>query len=211
MFNMLDVGHGKVKYWIDELPLTNVTGSLTIEDYIPSRCSKTFANTKVALEIFLPKNNSYYGLLGVEYLPAIESNDLRIIFNFTTKNDYEYKDSILKDYEKVFMGLIEYYLDYTRNKIKECLYGKNKIQSGVLNFIAAANSEVGSSPKLFGAISEMLIEMIIRTGNKQLDTDMDEIVKDIFYSSSLFKKRETQGRVPSVDKPKNSHASELQP
>jgi hypothetical protein len=145
-------------------------------------------NTKAALEVFLYRNASYYGLLGMEYFPSSDSGNLKIIFNYTNENRVEYKDTILKYDEKVFMGLTEEYLSYTQKNIKTYLSKNDKIQGGILNFTIAANSEIGSSSKLFSALSEMLVELIVRTNSKENKDDLDNVIKDIFYSSSLFVK-----------------------
>lgn len=188
MINIIDLKNGKIKYWIGEMPLINITDSLNSEEDIQVQCNRTDTNIKVALEIFLHKNASYYGLLGMEYFPSSNSNNLKIIFNYTKENDTEYKDTILEYDEKVFVGLTEEYLSYTQKNIKTYLSGNDKIQGGILNFTVAANSLVGSSPKLFSVLSEMLVEMVVKISLKRNNDNLDDIINDIFYSSTLFAK-----------------------
>jgi len=185
MLKTLEVNSGRIKYWIDELPLIDAPNHLSVDDDILVQCDRKFIRTKVALEIALNKNAGYYGLLGVEYFP-IQSSNLRITINYTAKNELKYNDTILQYDNKVFMGLTEEYVDYTQKKMVDYLNSNGGIQPGLLNVAVAANSEVGSSQVIFGALSEMLIEIIIRNGSKQSGISMDEIVKDVFYTSSLF-------------------------
>jgi len=188
LINTIDLKNGKIKYWIGEMPSINITNSLSNKENIQVQCDRSGTNTKAALEVFLHRNASYYGLLGMEYFPSSDSDNLKIIFNYTIENEAEYKDTILEYDEKAFMGLTEEYLSYTKKNIKTYLSENDKIQGGILNFTVAANSEVGSSPKLFGALSEMLVELIAKANSKENNDNLDNVIKDIFYSSSLFVK-----------------------
>ncbi len=189
MINTIELKNGKIKYWIGEMPIINITNSLSIEENIQVHCDRSDTNTKAALEVFLHRNASYYGLLGVEYFPSTDSDNLKIIFNYTNENGAEYIDTILEYDEKVFMGLTEEYLSYTQKRIKTYLSKKDKIQGGILNFTVAANSEIGSSPNLFSTLSEMLVELIVKMNSNENNDDLDNVINDIFYSSSLFMKQ----------------------
>lgn len=188
MINIIELKDGKIKYWIGEMPAINITNNLIEEDNIQVKCDRRSANIKAALEVFLYKDASYYGLLGAEYFPSSDSDNLKIIFNYINENEEEYNDTILEYDEKVFMGLTGEYLNYTKKNIKTYISQSGKIQGGVLNFTVAANSEVGSSSKLFSVLSEMLVQLLTEVNPKEYNSDLDNVIKDIFYSSSLFVK-----------------------
>jgi hypothetical protein len=178
--------NAKIKYWINELPLINMPKCWTVEEQLLTQCDGIFTNTRLALEMFLHKDAGYYGMLGVEYYPELCSDKIKIAFNYTTKNALKYDDTLLQCSGEVFLGLMKEYLPYTRKSVRDYLYNSNKMPSGVLNFNIAAHNEVGSSPKLFGVISEMLIELIVKTNDRSFNEKMDDLVKNVFCSSRLF-------------------------
>ncbi|MDR1539418.1 MAG: hypothetical protein LBU32_15745 [Clostridiales bacterium] len=177
-----------IKYWIDELPSISIPDKKTIIDAVFETTEASFLRTEMAIEIFLHLDSNYYdyGLLGVEYTPIPEADYVEIVMNCSTNknNNVKYEDSIIKSYSSVYVGIPEGYVNYVMNRVASYLISKN-VQPGVLNFVVSVNDIVGSSPRLFGDLAEMLINLIIHVNNRHGMQDLDKLVKEVFYASSL--------------------------
>lgn len=185
MIRMMEFSYGTVKYWMDELPPIHVPHCLQARDTVRAKTAKTFAATKVAMEIRLTKHASSYGLLGVSYVPEPDADDLQVSIDYTAGMEAEYADTILL-YGKAYVGMQAYYLPLTQSRIIAALQDECALQAGRLHFCVAAEDEVGSSPQMFSALAEMLLALIVRRNENQTDAAMDDRVTEVFRASRLF-------------------------
>jgi len=189
----------KINFWLDEFPQMPRLNTKECNVLIASTLKKDFTNTKIALEISRHVGPFIqYGLLGTEFQPAIKGGShLEIKLNYILKNEVKY-DGFLYNNSYTFCGMHSWCErgtfdgtnnwshDYMLSEIKKHLNLTGKIPPGILNFSIAANDEVGSSPKMFSVMAKMLIDLIAIKNTQQVD-DWEEVIKDVYFSSELFK------------------------
>lgn len=182
MNKILDFGNFIVQYWIEELPqllpITTFISSETINNIEKANLVREY---KICVELYLHKNAGNYGLLGFEFKPQINSNKLEIEINYTNKNTKIYHSAINHYDKTIYQGLLEEYVVYLKNKIIEVIYEQNILYGGFLNVSCAANSEVGSSPKIFNIISEIIIKIFKTIQNDKL-SELDNYMENILTS-----------------------------
>lgn len=185
MNKILDFGNFKVQYWIEEFPQLSKVATLTNHESFKGIQSNNLVSiNKICVEIYLHKNASNYGLLGFEFNPKKSSNGLDIDIKYTNGNTEQYQSEINKYDKTIYCGLTEEYVSYTKNRIINKLNQLNYFYNGSIIVSCAANSEVGSSPKIFGIISDIIIEFFFKIQEKEV-YDLDECFKSTLYSCRL--------------------------
>jgi hypothetical protein len=133
-----------------------------------------FANTKAAYVIFccvvikryisivqkaLPRNNSNYALLGVEYYPKINDDKIDVQIEASEKENIVYEESI-ETFVKTHIGIFPEYAEAIRETVCSYLTKYELVPSGNLIFRIGAQSEGGSSRKLFSIMAEAVITLL---------------------------------------------------
>ncbi|QVK16926.1 hypothetical protein KHQ81_08435 [Mycoplasmatota bacterium] len=122
--------------------------------------------SQIVCEVKLPRNSSYYALLGCNFVPDSTGYLTVNIYYSEEKNIEVFKDSLLNNInEVVLFGIKEEYvnsiLSYFENLEKDII-----IPSGIINFNIGAYSEIGSSNILFTQLTEVLMALITKDLNK---------------------------------------------
>lgn len=187
MNKIQNFGNFKVQYWIEEFPQLPKVATLTSHETLEVVASNNLVHTnKICVEMYLHKNASNYGLLGFEFRYKENSNNLDIEIHFTDGNTKEYQSEINKNDKTIYCGLIEEYVSYIKNRVVDKLQKKNGLFKGSIIVSCAANSEVGSSSRIFGIISDIIIELFFKIQEKKIP-DLDECFKSALYSCGLIR------------------------
>lgn len=186
MTRTLQLKNVDIKYWIGEYPQNK---SIMSEKY----CNKYNVNNKIdllqpqklALEVYMHRNANNYGILGVEYIPKQGSETIDVEIVYIKENQVKYASELLQYSDYMYYGLPKECLNTVREKVK--LYmDKEDFSGGNLLFRFAVNSEVGSSPSLFGIMAEMLLEFIVKRNIYLTKIDNDKVVEQIFLNSAFI-------------------------
>ena len=186
MNKILDFGNFEVQYWMGEFPQLSEVPTITTHEVIEKIQGNNLINTnKICVEIYLHKNAGNYGLLGFEFRPIDNIDGLDIEIKYTNENSEHYHSDINKYDQTIYCGLTEEYVQYIKSKIINKIQELNYYYNGSIIVSCAANSEVGSSPKIFGMISDIVIEFFIKTQKKEV-LDLNECFKNTLYSCGLI-------------------------
>lgn len=186
MNKILDFGSFKVQYWTEEFPqLSNVSTLAVHEKFEGIQSNNLISTNKICVELYLHKNASNYGLLGFEFCPKKNLNYLNIEIHYTDGNTEQYQSEINKFDHTIYCGLVEEYVTHIKNRLIDKLKELNYLFNGSIIVSCAANSEVGSSPKVFGIISDIIIEFFFKIQEKE-DSDLDECFMSALYSCGLI-------------------------
>lgn len=184
MIECIELPKAKLKYWIGELPNIKVN-ELEMKYSLDTQCNKKTKPIKFALELSLHRHASSYGLIMVDYTPKEGESNLDIILNYVQENKWKYSESMLSEYkDTIFKGILEEYVDYVKRGVTQFISNNKCLQGGKF-YIDGANCEVGSSPKLFEILTLMVMEIVSNIDNSE-DEQLEDIIKNSFYSSLLF-------------------------
>lgn len=185
MNRILQLKNAEIRYWIDEYPLIE---SIVLEN----ECSRYYVNNKLdlqpqklAMEVYLHRNANNYGILGVEYIPKKDSEIIDVEIAYIKENRVTYTSEMLEYSDFMYYGLPEECVKTVKEKIKLYIDTKD-FSGGSLFFKFAVNSEIGSSPNLFGIMAEMLLEFIVKRSTNVQNIDDDRTVKEIFLNSAFL-------------------------
>lgn len=186
MNRVLDFGNLKVQYWIEEFPLLSKVRTLTTHQIIDGIQGKNLINTnKICVEMYLHKNASNYGLLGFEFKPKKNIDGLDIEIKYTDGNTERYLSEINKYDQTIYCGLTEEFIPYIKSRIMNKIQKLNYFYNGSIIVSCAANSEVGSSPRIFEIICDVIIEIFIKIEEKEV-LELNEYFKSALYSCGLI-------------------------
>jgi len=191
MNNKLDYKNKVIQYWIDELP------EIKIENTLNERVTLEVLNNNqykkeiyaIALEIYLHRTASNYGLLGLKYIPNHVENEINASIYYTNNNSLNYK-SILRverSNEYIYSGIPRFYLAGILETLKNYLKNNKDFVGGELIISVGTNCEVGSSDHIFSILTEMLLEILfeMRNGIPSTIHEADKIVEQVFLNKSL--------------------------
>ncbi|WP_103109704.1 hypothetical protein [Brevibacillus reuszeri] len=154
-----DLGkYRKAVLWKNELPLLprdidhETKFSLQLNEPVVSE------NKKLALELKLPRNSSYYALLGVEFVPN-QTSELLVNIKLNDSNGPSYNSEI-ELHEEIFSGIPSDYANSIINSAKEKILESNWQYAGNLTFVIGAHSLIGSSDSIFSKVTKTLIALL---------------------------------------------------
>ncbi|GAB1159753.1 hypothetical protein YWY31_57780 [Paenibacillus illinoisensis] len=160
MMVIIDLGKFReAVLWKDELPLlpSNVDHELEISMQLNKPVVSE--NKKLAIELKLPRNSSYYALLGVEYAPN-QTSEIKIKTNLSNSPNNMYS-SELGLHDEIYSGIPSEYAKAIINSAKEVVLESGWQHSGSIIFGLGAHSLVGSSEAVFSKVTKVLIALLI--------------------------------------------------
>lgn len=184
MNKVLQLKNVDIKYWIDEFPKSEIIMQENKSNKFEVNNKIYLQPQKLAMEIYLHRNASNYGILGVEYIPKHGSEMINVEIFYVRENCTIYESELLEYSDYIYYGLPKEYVNEIMETIKLYMDAKD-FSGGSLIFNFAVNSEVGSSPKFFEIITEMLLEFIVKRNTKFNALDSDSVVKEIFMNSAF--------------------------
>lgn len=182
-----------MKYCINNLIGYDTVNILINEDFNLSKCKNdesiilikgTAAPlrniTKVGVELVRKMDSSYYGLLGFEYYPH-NAHELVVMICYVEKLMEIYDESVLRNSEKIFVGLTSEYVKGIENSFEKI---KNmNLFSGKIIINAAAQSLVGTSPYIYSMILHIMLRI---ASNDKVKYGDDELRKILINECACF-------------------------
>lgn len=174
---VLDLGrYRKAAVWKDSFPLLpdktehELVTSLQLSEPVLSE------HKKMAVELKLPKNSSYYALLGGEYAPNQTSE---IIIKVRISNDFENSyNSGFELKEEIYLGIPNEYADSIINAAKEKILQSNWKYAGSVTFVLGAHSFIGSSEAIFSKVTKILISLMLNELCTDASSSYDSLIKE---------------------------------
>lgn len=125
-----------------------------------------------------------YGMLMAQVQPCDEQDCVNISLAYTHKNTIKYEFSCLANDSYVYKGLPEEYVEYIINSFNSSILKKESFPQCSISIEESANCEVGSSPMLFGIISNIIINIIYTSSedeilNMSIENFTEKYVKNI--------------------------------
>lgn len=158
MFDVKDIKkHKRARVWINESPKVQYKFTEIIKENFNSN-SYNCENKSITVEILLPRNSSYYGLLGASYI-SNNSGILNVEVMMNNLEEFLFKENIAPDFEDVWCGIPEEYcksiLKYIHNNIDNLI-----IPSGKLFFNIGAYGLIGSSSHIFSLLTKLILTIL---------------------------------------------------
>jgi hypothetical protein len=180
MIELFELTKGiKIRLWVNELPEGIIRGHLHLSGYIHSIGTDIWRERRVAVELSLPKHNSSYGLLGLEFFPNCEQEGLEIQVNYCDTNNNLFHGTLARVKNTVFSNLPKEYAEAVIKKTIGIIRENPCIPSGSLVFSLGAHCEIGSSRFLFGIITEILLRMLFLNKDNYAIGEIERILKDL--------------------------------
>lgn len=187
MIKTFDYRNGEIKITYNESP--------AVKDYkydwkryqIGITTFPVSLNYRLGVELKIRKGGRIcYGMLGVQVQPEEEINRVKIDVAFTKGNSIRYYDSCLFNDSRVYKGLPEEYLESVIRKVTSEILKRDKFPQYKVLFEYAANCEVGSSPMIYGMISEIIINIISENAcEKIMDMDIQSFTNQFAENVNL--------------------------
>ncbi len=156
---IIDLGKfRKTVLWKNEFPSLPNEAEQELEISLELTKPVVSENKKLAVELKLPRNSSYYALLGVEFIPH-QTSELRIKIKISNSSDELY-NSGLELNEEIYLGIPSEYANSIINSAKEVVLESNWQHSGNITFALGAHSLVGSSEVVFSKVTKVLIALL---------------------------------------------------
>jgi len=149
----------KMRLWINEMLIHNIEPekSLSQSFILPDTTEICLPKKSIILEMFFPRNCSYYGLLGVKYFTN-NSNQVNVKVNIGNRNNKKYINSLSYNDNELIVGLTE---EYAPAVLEKALLKIEELKiAGSFEFDIAVCDNVGSSIMVFRIITGMLMELI---------------------------------------------------
>lgn len=151
----------------ENLVLQNVE---ILQSELKATDTKVPAINAVSVELQLPQDADYYGLLGAEFIADESENTLTIEVCYNHKQAHKpYYNNLSLTKEMVFVGLQKEYAAAVLCAAVQ-YFQKNNTYKGKLRFSMAAHCLVGSSEKMFSNLTQLLLRL--------LGTDKDSLTDD---------------------------------
>jgi len=166
----------KMRLWINEelefQPEIKTVFTKTIDNH--SYGIHNINDKSIIVEIFFPRNYSYYGLLGIKYS---SDNKLSINISINEENNLKYQDSLSYSDKNLNIGLSE---EYSTAIMDTAILKLNELQipSGNFEFNIAISDSIGSSNKVFSIITNILLELLIVRDYNFTEEMLEEIIKN---------------------------------
>ncbi|MEC0128991.1 hypothetical protein [Paenibacillus pabuli] len=148
----------KVVLWKNELPSHPKEADHELEISLQLTKPIVSENKELAVELKLPRNSSYYALLGLEFTPN-QTSELRIKIKIKNSSDDLY-DSELELNEEIYLGIPSEYANSIINSAKEVLLESSWQHSGSITFTLGAHSLIGSSEAVFSKVTKVLVALL---------------------------------------------------
>lgn len=179
MIKLNNIGmHRKGRLWVNEIPNnTTFIGDTITTDEIKTSCKNSWARKSVVLELCLPRNNSNYALLGVEYYPITNDGKIEVQIESSEKENIIYEDS-MEMFVKTHIGIFPEYAESIRETLYNYLNKYECVPSGKLIIRVGAQSEGGSSRKLFSIMAEAVITLLSKDLTHIEKDDIQKLVKE---------------------------------
>ncbi|MGV7115129.1 hypothetical protein [Paenibacillus kyungheensis] len=131
---------------------------------------------KLVLELKLPRNISYYALLGVEYIPN-QNSELMIKVKVNDSNCLFY-NSELQLSEEIYSGIPTEYANSIISSAKEKILECNWNYAGSIVFLLGAHSLIGSSETVFSKVTKILIALLSNELSEESCLSDDSVIKE---------------------------------
>ena len=150
----------KCKLWVNETGgLPFIKAENAIEKDVPSNIKKATEVVQIALELSLPRNSSYYALVGFECKSGNNQSNTKITV-LMSKEKLNYSSETLSDsYDKVIMGISEEYGQSVLESAIETINEMGEFTYGEITFNVGAYAECGSSKAVFAQVTRILIKL----------------------------------------------------
>jgi hypothetical protein len=158
---IIDLGRfRKVVLWKNELPSLPNEADHKLEISLQLTKPVVSENKKLAMELKLPRNSSYYALLGVEFIPnPNQTSELRMKIKIRNSSDDLY-NSELELNEEIYSGIPSEYANSIINSAKEVVVESSWQHPGSITFTLGAHSLVGSSEAIFSKVTKVLMALL---------------------------------------------------
>ena len=154
-----DLGkYRKVVLWKDEFPIPPKEVDHELETSLLLSKPIISENKKLALELKLPRNSSYYALLGVEYIPN-QTSEVKIIVKHSNKNNILYNSELGLN-EEVYEGISTEYAKSIISSTRDGIMDSNWQYAGSITFVIGAHSIVGSSEAVFSKVVKIILALL---------------------------------------------------
>lgn len=175
------------RYWIGELPKLEVKN--ICESIIEIKNANKVLNDalQVALELSLHKDVSGYAMLGFDYVPTKNSKALTVKVSYYDENDISYLSHLRPNLSKyMHTGIDKSLSEAIINKIID-VSKESALPAGELNFKVASNCDVSSSPKIFGIITKILLNILVGMDREKLSDKnyLDELFTETITETIL--------------------------
>jgi hypothetical protein len=150
----------KCKLWVNEtagLPFTNAEN--VIEKDIPSSIKKTINIVQMALELSLPRDSSYYALVGFECKSDNNQRNTKITVSMSKEMLNYSSETLSGSYDKVFTGVSEEYGQSVLESAVETINELGGLSLAEIHFNTGAHAECGSSKAIFAQVTKMLLKL----------------------------------------------------
>lgn len=138
-------------------------------DFIEHKTRAMENSFSIGIELMVHKGGRiYYGMLAAQVRPNIEANSVKMSVAVTPQNTVKYSEYILLNDEYVYKGLPKEYVAQIINCIKQSVCEKESYPQYEVSFDYAANCEVGSSPRFFGYIAEIIMEILYSDSTEEI-------------------------------------------
>lgn len=150
----------RARIWLDEIPDWNVAKNHVFEHRQEASEMKDTDARSAAIELFLPTGGrAYYGALGAEFVPASE-RQLVVQILISLEEGPMIPDALASRNDTVHVGLPQEYLQGVLHGILNTSE-RHLLGSGTLRFCCAASGSLGSSIKLFGILTALVIQLLL--------------------------------------------------
>lgn len=156
---VFDLGKSrKAVLWKGEFPLLPNEADHELVTTLQLSKPVVSENKKLALELKLPRNSSYYALLGVEYIPN-QTSELKIIVKHSKNNDVLYNSELGLN-EEIYAGISTEYANSIISNTKDSILDTNWQFAGSIAFVIGAHSVIGSSEAVFSKVVKILLALL---------------------------------------------------
>lgn len=164
MEGILNLNRLHIKYWTDTLPKIETKDPKVYYNSVVTEYNTLQRGHKLALETYIKRDLSSYGLLGVEYIPALDVNQLHVYITYNMQNEETYESELKTDSSKdpVYKGIPMEQTYAIFKGIEEYIAKYPKLSGGILDIKVGANCEVGSSAKMFSNLIKLMIDVILK-------------------------------------------------
>jgi len=157
---VLSWNYNRARIWLDEFPDWKLAKAHVFEHRQEASEMKETDARLAAIELFIPTGGrAYYGALGAEFVPASEKQ-LVVQVLISLEEGQMIPDALASRNDTVHVGLPQEYLQGVLHGILNTSE-IHLLGSGTLRFCRAASGSLGSSIKLFGILTALVIQLLL--------------------------------------------------
>ncbi|WP_339223356.1 hypothetical protein [Paenibacillus sp. FSL H8-0332] len=149
----------KAVIWKNELPSIPIKLGQELEITLELSRPIVSEDKKLALELKLPRNSSYYALLGIEFI-ANQTSKLIIKTVIGDSSNSMFHSELEQGKENIYSGIPAEYAEIILNSAKEIAIESKWLYSGRITFACGAHSVVGSSEAIFSKVTKVLMVLL---------------------------------------------------